>query len=127
MGNPVDRLPWRRGAAAVVSTGGRPQVSVVVPFAGPAADGRRLLEALGVLSRRPGDEVIVVDNSPAGVLAPLAGAGIAIIAAPARRSSYHARNVGARAAGGEWLLFLDADCRPAPTLLDDYFAAGADD
>ncbi len=27
---------------------------------------------------------------------------------------------------GEWLLFLDADCRPRPTLIDDYFAERID-
>ncbi len=43
--------------------------------------------------------------------------------APRTRSSYHARNAGAARARGEWILFLDADCRPAPTLLDDYFTA----
>jgi GT2 family glycosyltransferase len=44
-----------------------------------------------------------------------------LVAAPEKRSSYHARNVGASRARSPWLLFLDADCRPAPSLLDDYF------
>jgi hypothetical protein len=43
--------------------------------------------------------------------------------ADGERSPAHARNSGAALAGGEWILFLDADCVPAPTLLDDYFAA----
>jgi len=47
---------------------------------------------------------------------------VRVLAAPSPRSSYHARNVGARAARGEWLVFLDADVAPAPELLDAYFA-----
>jgi glycosyltransferase involved in cell wall biosynthesis len=31
-----------------------------------------------------------------------------------------ARNRGAQAAGGEWLLFIDADCLPTPELLQDF-------
>jgi glycosyltransferase involved in cell wall biosynthesis len=29
----------------------------------------------------------------------------------------HSRNVGLRAAHGEWVFFIDADCKPAPTLI----------
>jgi hypothetical protein len=31
------------------------------------------------------------------------------------------RNVGAEAVTTEWLLFVDSDCRPEPSILDDYF------
>ncbi len=30
--------------------------------------------------------------------------------------------MGAHTARGEWILFLDADCRPAPGLIDAYFS-----
>jgi GT2 family glycosyltransferase len=36
------------------------------------------------------------------------------------RSSYYARQAAARQAGGEWLLFLDADVEPEPGLLAGY-------
>jgi GT2 family glycosyltransferase len=44
-----------------------------------------------------------------------------VVEAAGQRSSYHARNAGARAAGGEWILFLDADCAPERELLARYF------
>ena len=97
----------------------RPAVSVVVPFRGDEAAAARLGDSLTRLRTRPGDEVIVADNSAGGTFA---GAdGVTLIAATGERSSYHARNVGFAAAAGEWLLFTDADCVPQPDLIDAYF------
>ncbi len=89
---------------------------MVVPFGGGEAEPERA--ALGALELVPEDEVIVADNSGgrAGGLSDLAR----VIPATRERSSYHARNVGARAARNDWLLFIDADCVPPPRLLDDY-------
>ena len=47
---------------------------------------------------------------------------VRLVAATGLRSPHHARNHGARAASGEWLVFLDADTTPAPDLLDAYLA-----
>lgn len=107
-------------------TGGRrPAVSVIVPFAGGAESAAELLEAIAELEREDRDQLIVADNSIAGSALALARArpqALEVVRAAGRRSSYHARNVGARHASHEWLLFVDADCRPIPTLLEDYFA-----
>src|SRR4051794_41458757 len=74
------------------------------------------------LRLRPGDELVLVDNTLAGVaVGEAAGTEVRVVAAGLERSSYHARNVGAEAASCEWLLFMDADCLPAPDLLDVYF------
>ena len=100
--------------------GERPAVSVVVPFLGDAADARRLIGALAAL-RGARDELIISDNTEHGAVHGLTD-GIRVVRAVERRSSYHARNEGARAAGNEWILFMDADCTPAPGLLDAYFA-----
>jgi glycosyltransferase involved in cell wall biosynthesis len=107
----------------------RPPVSVVVPFLGDRGAARELLAALGRLLLAEGDELIAVDNGSEGALRDAAeGTGIRVLEAPHERSSYYARNVGAEGAGGEWLAFIDADCLPSPTLLDDFFAepVGAD-
>jgi GT2 family glycosyltransferase len=100
----------------------RPGVSVIVPFAGDHGAAARLDAALARLRTRPGDEVIVVDNSLDGVLGyARALAAARVVPAPREASSYYARNVGVEEAAGDWLLFTDADCLPAPDLLDTYF------
>jgi hypothetical protein len=97
----------------------RPPVSVVMPFAGSRGEAEVALSALGALSVGGGDERILVDNTG---IAP-AAEGVRIVRAPGERSPAHARNVGAAQAGGEWILFLDADCRAPADLVDRYLAA----
>jgi GT2 family glycosyltransferase len=94
-------------------------VTVVVPFLGDAADAARVSEQLEGLERLPGDELILVDNSPAPVAT--AGGAVRVVRAGARASSYYARNEGAKAANNDWVLFVDSDCLLPATLLADYF------
>jgi glycosyltransferase involved in cell wall biosynthesis len=96
-------------------------VSVVVPFLGDADAGRGLLATLGRMRIGPGDELIVADNTRDAVLAGIADGEVQVVRAARERSSYHARNEGARVARRDWILFIDADCIPAATLLDAYF------
>ena len=100
----------------------RPAVSVVVPFVGGRREADTLTGAFADLRLAPGDELIVVDNNerPLGATA---WGGVRVVHAAAERSSYHARNVGARRATNEWVLFVDSDCRPDPGLIDAYFGA----
>lgn len=132
-----------RGEATTEPARGRarPPVSVIVPFRGDRAAAERALAALARLELAADDELRIADNSDEGVLAALVASGSdslapcshiprtsrqlragAVVRAAGERSSYHARNAGARGAVGEWLLFLDADCVPGPRLLDAYFA-----
>ncbi len=110
----------------------RPSVSVVVPFRGSEGDARRLAASLERLELRQRDELIVADNSGAEashyVYEPGGGSQTQrrVVRAGGERSSYHARNVGAAAARGDWLLFIDSDCLPGPDLLDSYFDPPAD-
>jgi len=100
----------------------RPAVSLVVPFTGAEGEARELLATLAGLDRAAGDELIVADNTASGVVARLDPEGIAVVAAAERRSASFARNAGAGAASGEWLLFTDADCVPPAGLLDEMLA-----
>jgi len=101
----------------------RPSVDVVVPFAGSAEELADVLEVLRGLLLRPRDTITIVDNRPAAAPAlPDPGDRVRLLRAPERQSSYFARNRGAAPGDAPWLVFLDADARPDPGLLDAYFA-----
>jgi GT2 family glycosyltransferase len=100
----------------------RPQISVVMPFAGDERAAQAAVDALLALELRVGDELILADNSGTA----RARGGVAVVRATGERSPAHARNVGAACAHGEWILFLDADCRAPRGLLDAFFAAPVD-
>ena len=92
-----------------------------MPFLGDEHGAGRLLGHLRALETIAGDELIVADNTADGVAAPALAEAAKVVRACAERSSYYARNAGARAATRDWLLFLDADCAPVPGLLARYF------
>jgi glycosyltransferase involved in cell wall biosynthesis len=99
----------------------RAPVTVVVPFVGDRAAAESLAANLERLDLQSDDELIVADNTGDGIAPDVLPPSARIVRAAAERSAYHARNTGARAASSDWILFLDADCRPVPTLLDTYF------
>src|SRR3954447_8492969 len=99
----------------------RPAIGVVVPFFGTAPEAAATAMALGRLDLAAGDEVIVADNTSASTFTPDSPHPVVVVAAKGQQSSYYARNVGVEHSSAEWLLFLDSDCIPTPSLLDDYF------
>lgn len=105
----------------------RPAVSVVVPLRGDEAYARRTREALELLELGPGDELIVADNTDAGVAVAVLGAIAQVVRASEQRSSYFARNAGATSAANDWLLFTDADCVPRSDLIDRFFVEAIDE
>jgi GT2 family glycosyltransferase len=100
----------------------RASVALLVPFRGDDEDAQRTLAAVAAVELLPGDELIVADNSGTGAFARAAAGrdGVRVVDASGERSSYHARNVAAEAATADWLLFLDADCRPPGDLIDRF-------
>lgn len=106
------------------------KLSVVVP----AYNEEKLLaatlagidEALGAARERGWEsELIVCDNNSTDRTAEIArAAGASVVFEPVNQIS-RARNAGARAAGGEWLLFVDADSLPSKALLGEAIDAMA--
>jgi GT2 family glycosyltransferase len=103
----------------------RPNVDVVIPFAGSPAALQALLARLGSLERTRGDTVVVVDNRARPKELVAVPAGVEVLPAAERGGSYYARNRGAARGQAPWLLFVDADVEPPPDLLDRYFASPA--
>jgi glycosyltransferase involved in cell wall biosynthesis len=100
----------------------RPAVAVLLPFYGDEADAHAAMRALERLRLRAGDELLIADNTEAGVVRGVPMPSQARrIEVSVKRSAYAARNVAAEEAHAPWLLFLDADCVPPPDLLDRYF------
>ncbi len=106
----------------------RARVSVVVPFKGDGSAARSLLDSLDSIATLEGDELIAIDNTHDGTLAAFAaGRRVTVVHATDQASSYYARNVGAERARNPWILFTDADCRPHPSILDDYLGRALDE
>lgn len=105
------------------TAGARPPVSVVMPFAGSQDLALAAIARLSTLHTRPGDQLILSDNSGT---APSAPSGVSVVRASGEASPSHARNSGAAQARGQWLLFLDADVHPPAELLDLFFSEPID-
>ena len=103
------------------------KLSIVVP----AFNEERLIAGtlqclkvgIEVFERRGGSgELIVCDNNSTDRTAELArAAGATVVFEPVNQIA-RARNAGARAASGDWLIFVDADSSPAPQLFADVLA-----
>lgn len=120
----------RWGAVSDRSMVGRTRgrrVSVIIPARDADAMIGRVVHTV-LAQRRPGVdvEVIVVDDgSRDGTAARARAAGALVLFRPsgAGGNPAAARNMGARAATGDPLVFLDADCIPARGWLDALLAA----
>ena len=94
----------------------RPAVDVVIPVAGDTATVADVVTRARTLTLGEADTVTVVDNRGTGLQEP------EVLVAEGTRTSYFARNAGARRGSAPWLLFLDADVHAPPDLLDRLFA-----
>ena len=97
------------------------KISVVIPaFNEEKLLGATLrsIQAAGAAFAGPGwaMEMVVCDNNSTDATAALArAAGARVVFEPVNQIA-RARNTGAAAAGGQWLVFVDADSRPTPEL-----------
>jgi 4,4'-diaponeurosporenoate glycosyltransferase len=107
----------------------RPAVAVVVPARNEAPCLPGLLASLRT-QLRSGDELVVVDDHSTDATASIAAAhGARVIAAPALPAGWvgkpHACTIGAGATTAPVLVFVDADVRAGPNLLDGVAATAA--
>ncbi len=100
------------------------KLSVVVPafneerlLAGSLAATREAMRALDAAGCE--SELIVCDNNSTDRTAEIARAAGARVVFEPRNQIARARNAGAAAASGEWLLFVDADSYPSPELFGE--------
>ncbi len=101
-----------------------PDLSIVIPAWNEEECLQETVERIGAALRVNEAngltwEIIVCDNASTDRTAAIARrAGARVVFEP-ERGIARARNTGARVAGGEWLLFIDADSYPPPELLID--------
>ena len=86
---------------------------------------RQVKAAVAVFSRRAWQtEIIVCDNNSTDGTAALArAAGAQVVFEPVNQIA-RARNCGAAAATGDWLVFIDADSHPSAELLAEALRRG---
>jgi glycosyltransferase involved in cell wall biosynthesis len=113
----------------VTTTSYAPTLSVVIPVLNAGLYLGEQLTALGEQVCDCSWEIIVADNGSSDQSVVLASRvraqvpNLAIVDASARQGQAHARNVGARIARGEYLVFVDADDVVTPGYLAAMHAA----
>src|SRR5262245_8427751 len=122
-----ERRPRRRRASNPPPEPAKVAVSVIIPARDAAATLGECLDAL-VAEGVPGPtvELIVVDDGSLDETAQLAGRPGTQVLTGGGRGPAAARNLGARRATGEILIFLDADTAPEPGWLREICAPLAD-
>ncbi len=108
-------------------SGARPLVSVIVPTYNSSRSIERCLAALAGQDTQHDFEVLVVDSGQDSTceLAARALPAVQMIRMPTRAVAPVARNIGAGAARGEILAFLDSDAYADRAWIDNVVAAGA--
>lgn len=119
--------PPGRSSHDLTGTSSRPPIAVVIPARDEASALPNLLRPL-VAQQRAGDEIVVVDDHSGDGTARIAELFDATVITPPEppegwlgkpNACWH----GALATSAPLLVFLDADVRPGPTLLDDLAGA----
>jgi glycosyltransferase involved in cell wall biosynthesis len=101
------------GSGGAASRPGQPLVSVIVPARNAAGTLGDCLDALqDQLAGLASGELLVVDDGSTDASGSIARERRATVVRLGGRGPAAARNAGARAARGELLIFIDADCLP---------------
>ena len=100
------------------------RISIVIPAFNEerllAANLAEIRRAATVFSNRGWEhELIVCDNNSTDRTTEIARAAGALVVFESINQIARARNTGAAAATGDWLVFIDADSQPAPELFEE--------
>lgn len=113
------RVPGNRWDLLDIAVAPRPEVSVVVAHYEQPAQLERTWAALCRQTLPPVDVVIADDGSAVPPVAPVGGPPVRVVTQPDHGFRAAAvRNLGARHATGEVLVFLDADTVPEPGFVE---------
>lgn len=106
---------------------GTPRLSVLIPARDEERTLPHLLEALSRQSLKPGEILVIDDQSSDGTAAIARTAGVRVVKTPELPQGWTGKNwalhTGVQQATGEILVFLDADTEPEPDLLRRLVAA----
>lgn len=112
------RVLLARRAFVPVASGSEASVSAIIPARNEEARIRPLLDSLAAQEHRPVEVIVVDDGSTDGTAEVARAAGARVIPAGELPEGWKGKpwacQVGAGAATGDWLLFLDADLSLAP-------------
>src|SRR5438045_3366675 len=98
-------------------TDGKLKISVVIPARNAQKVLRRCLDAIGKSSYRPYELIIVDDSSTDSTAAIARCRGANVVETKVQNGPGAARNLGAQAATGDILCFIDADVLIQPNTL----------
>jgi glycosyltransferase involved in cell wall biosynthesis len=85
------------------------KISVIIPVRNEIEKLRKCVASLRYSSLQPNQIIVVDDGSSPQIKADAFGSDISVINLPEQGGPAHARNIGAKSADGEIILFLDAD------------------
>lgn len=96
----------------------KPSVSVIIPVFNGGNQFRMCLASLGLCSSPPLEIIVVADGESDGSWRVAQALGYKVIVLEQSHGPAFARNIGAREASGDILLFIDADVSVSPNIID---------
>lgn len=93
-------------------------VSIVIPVYNGGASFQRCLARLAAVTPAPNEVIVVADGDTDGSWQRAEEFGAKVIRKPTAEGPAKARNLGAQAAQGDILLFIDADVEATPTIVE---------
>ena len=105
----------------------RQQISVIIPAHNAAPHLTLALDSIRASTRQPDETIVVDDGSTDDTRNVALNSGATVVTTDGRQGPACARNVGAKSASGEILLFIDSDICVHPDTLERIETAFAED